>query len=155
MTYWPLPFVGRRGWRGVRCVLASFAFSLVLVSAASAGTQITTYYGFNNLTPTYPTDRCSAVLPGSHSLACSGFNNWDRTRVYKDHGGWIKVGFWDSGVPPLDYYFEFTGTIMNPPIVVLRVDVGAPPYNASFCGYDFDQTPTPSSYVQCQAIRFY
>lgn len=146
---------GSRLSRGARSVILVCALALALASTASAGTQVTLYYGLNNLTPSYPTDRCSAVFPGSHSLACSGFNNWDRTRVYKDHGGWIKVGFWDAGVPPRDYYLEFTGIAMSPPIVVLRTDVYAPPYNASFCGYDFDRTPTNSSYVRCEAIRFY
>jgi hypothetical protein len=128
---------------------------LVFAPAASAGADVNPYYGFNNLTPTSPTDHCAAVFPSSHSLACSGFNGWDRTRVYKDHGGWIKVGFWGPGIPPLDYYLEFAGTIMSPPIVVLRTDVFAPPYNASFCGYDFTQAPTASSYVKCEAIRFF
>jgi hypothetical protein len=148
-------FCPRRARRRLRPALAGLALCFVLAPAAAAGTDVSPYYGFNNLTPSYPTDRCSAVLPSSHSLACSGFNGWDRTRVYKDHGGWIKVGFWDSGIPPLDYYFEFAGPIMTPPIVVLRTDVWAPPYNASFCGYDFSQTPTASSYVRCDAIRFF
>ena len=143
------------GQRGPRSAVAGLALCLVLAGSAAAGTDVNPYYGFNNLTPTYPTNRCPAVLPSSHSLACSGFTGWDRTRVYKDHGGWIKVGFWGPGIPPLDYYFEFTGTIMTPPIVVLRTDVWAPPYNASFCGYDFAQTPTASSYVRCEAIRFF
>jgi hypothetical protein len=150
-----LPRVFRGGSRRLRCAVAGFALCLVLAPAAAAWTEVNPYYGFNNLTPTYPTDRCSAVFPSSHSLACSGFNGWDRTRVYKDHGGWIKVGFWDSGIPRRDYYFEFAGTIMSPPIVVLRTDVFAPPYNASFCGYDFTQAPTSSSYVKCEAIRFF
>jgi len=144
-------FVRRRGGSA----LASVALCLVLAGPAAAGTEVNPYYGFNNLTPTYPTNRCSAVLPSSHSVACSGFTGWDRTRVYKDHGGWIKVGFWGSGVPPLDYYWEFTGAAMAPPIVVSRADVWAPPYNASFCGYDFAQAPTASSYVRCEAIRFF
>jgi hypothetical protein len=145
----------RGGQRGLRSAGAGLALCLVLAGSAAAGTDVNPYYGFNNLTPTYPTNRCPAVLPSSHSLACSGFTGWDRTRVYKDHGGWIKVGFWGPGIPPLDYYFEFTGAIMTPPIVVLRTDVWAPPYNASFCGYDFAQTPTASSYVRCEAIRFF
>jgi hypothetical protein len=144
--------LGRRG--SFRCAVAGFALSLVLAPTAAAGTDVNPYYGFNNLSPTYPTNRCP-VLPSSHSLACSGFTGWDRTRVYKDHGGWIKVGFWGPGVPPLDYYLEFTGAIMAPPIVVSRTDVWAPPYNASFCGYDFAQAPTASSYVKCEAIRFF
>jgi hypothetical protein len=150
-----LPRLFSGGSRRLRSAVAGFALFLVLAPTAAAWTDVNPYYGFNNLTPTYPTDRCSGVLPSSHSLACSGFNGWDRTRVYKDHGGWIKVGFWDSGIPRLDYYLEFTGMIMSPPIVVLRTDVFAPPYNASFCGYDFDQTPTASSYVKCEAIRFF
>jgi hypothetical protein len=141
-------------WRG-GYALAAFALCLLVAGPAVAGTDVNPYYGFNNLAPTYPTNRCSAVLPSSHSVACSGFTGWDRTRVYKDHGGWIKVGFWGPGVPPLDYYLEFTGSIMAPPIVVSRTDVWAPPYNSSFCGYDFAQAPTASSYVKCEAIRFF
>jgi hypothetical protein len=148
--------LGRRGGqRGLHSAVAGFALFLILAPSAVAGVEVNPYYGFNNLTPTYPTSRCSAVFPSSHSLACSGFNGWDRTRVYKDHGGWIKVGFWGPGIPPLDYYFEFAGMSMNPPIVVLRTDVSSPPYNASFCGYDFDRTPTASSYVKCEGIRFF
>ena len=148
-------FCPRGARRSLWLAVAALALCLFLAPAATAGTDVSQYYGFNNLTPTYPTDRCSAVVPSSHSLACSGFNAWDRARVYKDHGGWIKVGFWGSGIPPLDYYFEFTGAAMTPPIVVLRTDVWAPPYNASFCGYDFARTPTASSYVKCEAIRFF
>ena len=88
--------------RLLRSAAAGLALGLVLAPTAAAGTDVSSYYGFNNLTPSYPTDRCSAVVPSSHSLACSGFNGWDRTRVYKDHGGWIKVGFWGSGIPPRD-----------------------------------------------------
>ena len=146
--------VGRARYkRGLRLTGAGVALCLVLAHSAAAGTEVNSYYGLNNLTPTYPTDRCSAVFPSSHSLACSGYTGWDRTRVYKSHGGWIKVGFWDSGIPRRAYSLEFAGTIMTPPIVVLRTDVFAPPYNASFCGYDFDRTPTASSYVKCEAIR--
>jgi hypothetical protein len=141
--------------RWFRITVACFALSLGVAGAAAAGTEVNAYYGFNNLTPSYPTDRCSAVFPSSHSLACSGFSGWDRSRVYKDHGGWIKVGFWGPGIPPLDYYLELSGAIMAPPIVVVRTDVWAPPYNASFCGYDFARTPTASSYVKCEAIRFF
>lgn len=133
-------------------LVATAAAALALPAAASA--TINTYYGYNYLTSTSPTNACLSVFPsGSTGLACDGYNNWDRSRVYKNSGGWIKVGFWSSS-GPTDYYFEFTGTINNPPIVVLRTDVGAPSYNATFCGYDYGMAPTASSYVQCQSIIF-
>jgi hypothetical protein len=36
----------------------------------------------------------SALGPYAHSVACSGWSYWDRTRVWKDRGDSIRVGFW-------------------------------------------------------------
>lgn len=110
------------------------------------------------LSSTGPIDQCLSVFPsGSQRIACSGWNNWDRSRVYKAGGGWIRVGFWNPDRTM--HYLSFTGTRVDPnPIVVLRTDpglVGGPAnsYNAVTCAYDVTNGGDASS-VECDALIF-
>jgi hypothetical protein len=113
-------------------------------------------YGISILNANTPYEACSNVLgPGSHGLACAGWNYWDRTRVWKYSGGSIRVGFWYRnvfGVATMGY------RIYNAPYwngQVLTVDrtelTGVTPYSASTCAYDYSYGG-PESAVLCEAI---
>jgi hypothetical protein len=127
-----------------RLAAAIAAFAVMLLAPVMARAGVVTYYGFNYLSPTLPQDHCS---PGTQGVACSGFNNWDRHRVYKNSGDWIHIAYQASNGTP--YYcggpFMGTGTF-----VILRTDCGAPTYNRGFCQY----VDGFSSYVKCELIIF-
>ena len=119
---------------------------------AAPGAGATWYYGYNNLTPGYPYGRCDHVLPGSHSLACAGWNYWNANQVYKLNGGWIRVGYWD--VNRYMHYTQYCCVWAGPPITQYRsTSVGgyAPAYNAATCAYDYTYAGN-SSYVRCEAF---
>lgn len=114
------------------------------------------YGGYDYLTPSFPVDMCGAVLPSSQSVACAGWNYWDRTRVWKSSGGWIRVGFWHRDIHSGTVRMEFRlyGEHANGQVLTVdRTDVGGSAYNVSTCGYDFDHGG-PSSYVLCEAIHW-
>jgi hypothetical protein len=118
---------------------------------------ITNYYndGHYDLLGWYlPPDRCSAVLPGgSQAVACSGWSYWNRNRVWKAGGGWIRVGFWritSDGYPVFDAW-NFDSSWNGRAAVVDRTDVNAPPYNVVGCAYDFEHGRDWSN-VLCEVI---
>ena len=127
-------------------VLAALLAALAMTGTAAA--TVTPYYGYNYLSVNIPVGRCDPL--NAVGYACSdGFNNFDRNRVYKVNGGNIGVAFLDTSYNSYGLTFCCVRTGSNP-IVVLRTDVGAPPYNRTFCGYSSGL----SSYVQCQWIIF-
>jgi hypothetical protein len=145
--------------------LSALAFVARAASPDSSGAVIPgdggcgpvcTYYGPGEvLSSTGPLNRCDHVLPRSQRLACAGWNYWDRTRVWKQSGDWIRVGFWNSDRTM--HYRRYYGVYLNPPIVVYRTDSGmthgaADQYNASVCAWDLDDGAGSS--VQCDAIIF-
>ncbi len=111
------------------------------------------YAGYGTLSATAPVDRCTSALGGSQGLACSGWSYWDRTRVWKATGGWMRVGFWDrgsSGLPTMRYRLygrDWNGQV----ITVDRFDTGAGPYNVATCAYEHTWGG-PGSSVLCEAI---
>ena len=110
--------------------------------------------GYGWLSPAAPVDRCTSVFGGSQALACSGWSYWDRTRVWKASGGWIRAGFWyrPAGGMPTMAYRIFGGPYWNGPVITVdRTEVGAPPYSVSTCAYDYVYGGPPSS-VLCEAI---
>ena len=127
-----------------RPAVAIAVTAMMLVGASVAAGAEVTYYGFNYLSPTLPSNHCYS---GSQGVACSGFNNWDRHRVYKNSGDWIHIAYQASDGTP--YYcggpFMGTGTF-----VILRTSCGAPPYQRGFCQY----VSGSSSYVKCEMIIF-
>jgi hypothetical protein len=146
-------------------LVTASALSLALAAVAWApnegggggGCHIGCYYvGF--LSSSLPVDGCTAVYPHGQAIACTGWNNWDRSRVYKATGGSIRVGFWDPNNPPNNtiHYHVFSGVWVDPsPIVVLRTDStmvhgAANSYNAVLCAWD---SGTESS-VECDALLF-
>ena len=108
-------------------------------------------YGMLSLTR--PENRCG-IFSGSQGLACAGWNYWDRTRVWKASGGWIRVGFWyraAGGLPTMAYRI-FGDSFWNGRVITVdRTEVGAPAYNASTCAYDYVHGG-PASSVFCEAI---
>jgi hypothetical protein len=127
----------------VAFALAILAFPLAISAA------VVPYYGFNYLAPNIPSPAAQQCPPAHPAgVACSGWNNWDRHRVYKNSGDFIHIAF--QGPDGTPYYcggpFAGTGTF-----VILRVDCGsAPPYNRGFCQYHSGN----SSYVKCEMIIF-
>lgn len=124
--------------------LAACALALPTVAEAS----IDTYY-YDNLGANYPVDQCDN---NTISFACSGWNYWDRSRVYKYDGGDIAVGFLTTG--PLVFYYPASVFCCvrngSNPILVYRTDVGAPTYNRAACDY---ASGTASTSL-CEAIIF-
>jgi len=154
---------------GRRVLVAAGLSSLAL--AASAATpdpsravipgdggcgSVCVYYGPGAmLSSAAPINRCDHVFARSQRLACSGWNYWDRTRVWKASGEWIRVGFWTTD--RVMHFRRFYGVYLNPPIVVYRTDpalIGgsAAQYNASTCAWDLDDGAGSS--VQCDAVIF-
>ncbi|MFN2471658.1 MAG: hypothetical protein ABR583_11870 [Gaiellaceae bacterium] len=112
--------------------------------------------GFDFVTPSFPHDRCSAVLPNSQSVACSGWNGWDQARVWKNSGGSLRLGFWVnnpySGFPEMWYRTygpTYNGLLLTVERTAFEGEV--PPYNAATCAYDFTYGG-PSSYVLCEGV---
>lgn len=129
----------------VKAFVVAFAAALSLV-AASVGRAdtINTYFGPAYMSWMAPTGACAGTGTG---IACDGFNNWDRNRVYKSDGGYISIGFDDSSY---NGYFAGGPYITNTTYVILRTDAGAPTYNRTFCNYYSGS----GSYIQCQSILF-
>lgn len=125
----------------LRLVVAAMTVALVVTATAAA--EIDEYFGYNYLSPTSPTGECGSDT----GVACSGFNNWDRHRVYKNSGENIHIAYQASDGTP--YYcggpFSGTGTF-----VILRTSCSAPTFNRVFCQYYGGL----SSYVKCEAIIF-
>jgi hypothetical protein len=126
---------------------------VVVVDGACTVCRFFDYAGFGTVAPAAPVDRCVSALHGSVALACSGWSYWDRTRVWKASGGWIRVGFWDhsnGGLPAMRY--RVYGSGWNGQVITVdRYDTGAGPYNVSTCAYDFSYGGAASS-VLCEAI---
>jgi hypothetical protein len=112
------------------------------------------YSGYGTLSLTAPVNRCGSVFPsGSQANACAGWSYWDRTRVWKAGGGWIRVGFWyrPPGALPAMAYRIFGSGWNGSVATVDRTEIGAPPYIASTCAYDYVYGG-PASSVLCEAI---
>lgn len=140
----------KRGQRWKLFLLALLVGGIVSVSAYAT---TTIYWGYNNLTQSNPPlGTCSGNGPG---VACSGFNNWDRSQIQiaGGTGAIVSFGFQNcagcvlygaSGKPLGTYtlirneYNSVHGGVINP-------------YNRTMCGYGGDGS---ASYVQCRAIWF-
>jgi hypothetical protein len=64
-----------------------------LIGAATASATTTIYWGYNNLTPNNP-PASAGECPGVNDsgIACSGWNNWDRSQIdYNSGNATIRV----------------------------------------------------------------
>jgi hypothetical protein len=128
-----------------------------LVVEGGGGCGVCRFYddgGWNVVSTSIPVDRCASALPGgSHSVACAGWSYWDRTRVWKNSGGSIRVGFWYrnyQNFPTMSY--RIAGASWNGGAVTFdRTEGLATPYNVSTCAYDFSYGGA-QSYVICEGI---
>jgi hypothetical protein len=110
--------------------------------------------GYAVVNQNVPFGACDSALgPYAHSVACSGWSYWDRTRVWKDRGDSIRVGFWYRGpddLPTMGYHIY--GAAWNGWVITVdRTEVGVPPYNVSTCAYDYAYGGD-ESVVLCEAI---
>jgi hypothetical protein len=110
--------------------------------------------GYAVVNQNVPFGACDSALgPYAHSVACSGWSYWDRTRVWKARGDFIRVGFWYRGpddLPTMAYKIYGAGW-NDRAITVDRLEVGAAPYNVSTCAYDYTYGGD-ESLVLCEAI---
>ena len=144
--------------RGIIALAAALVLGLGVVGTAWA-LNIVRYYGYNYLGARTPVDECNWDGTDYKALACSGWNYWDRTRVWKNSGDCILVGFsgWNPNPPPHvpvlyepghAYCLAWNGDV----ITVDRTTAGAPPYQRSTCAYDTRYHGGNSSYVKCEGI---
>jgi hypothetical protein len=126
--------------RGILVSVAVLALTCSIAGAAFAGE--TNYYGFNYLSPSLPNDKCAPYV----GRACSGYNYWDQSRLYKNSGDVVRLGFQDTtgGF----YFLDFDSSWNNVgEIQLTRGAVGAPSYTRDYCKYQSGN----SSYVKCLA----
>jgi hypothetical protein len=123
--------------RRVAVFVATVMFALAAWTSVASADH---YYGWNNLTPSFPA-LCTSAWGGG--CAQSGFNNWDWSEIGKNNGDWIALGFWGSSGAA--YYNLFGSGYNTTWFHVTRSGLGAPTYNAAFCAYDHGN----SSYVNC------
>jgi hypothetical protein len=120
-------------------LLPALLAALTIAGAAWAG--VTVYYGFNYLSPSLPNNQCAPYV----GRACSGYNNWDESRIAKNSGDVIRLGFQDTGGG--FYFLDFGSGFNGTEIQLTRGAVGAPSYQRAYCKYQSGN----SSYVQCKA----
>lgn len=122
-------------------IVIAVAFVVLFVAAAGAA-GLTPYYGFNNLSATYPTGQCAQDLSWV-AIACNGFDYWDCSTVSKVNGDSIRVGFRnDTGFWYVTLDSSFNGTLTH---VNRSGGIGAPPYIRDYCKY----LSGTQSYVRC------
>jgi hypothetical protein len=141
---------------GVRTAAAEPTQPPRLVYEDGGGCGVCRFYGVDGyavVNQNVPLGMCDAVGTYAHSLACSGWSYWNRTRVWKSRGDFIRVGFWYRGAsswPTMAY--NIYGAGWNGQVITVdRTDVGAGPYNVSTCAYDFTYGGD-ESVVLCEAI---
>jgi hypothetical protein len=127
-----------------------------LVYESGGGCGVCRFYGVDGYAPinqNIPLGMCDALGYHAHSVACSGWSYWDRTRVWKARGDFIRVGFWYRGadnLPTMAYYVYGAGW-NDRVLTVDRTEVDAAPYNVSTCAYDYTYGGD-ESLVLCEAI---
>jgi hypothetical protein len=122
-----------------RTAFVAVMVALTIASPAAAG--VVPYYGFNYLSPTLPSNQCAPY----QGRACSGYNNWTESRIAKNSGDVIRLGFQDTGSG--FYFLDFGSSYNGTEIQLTRGAVGAPSYQRCYCKYQSGN----SSYVQCKA----
>lgn len=137
-----------------RYKIAVLAVLAALIGAAAASATTTTYWGFNNLTESNPPLNTQCPMDGS-GVACSGFNNWDRSQIQiaGGTGATVQYGFqncagcqvFSATATPLGTYTLIRSVYNQNHAQKINV------YNRAVCAWAGGGT---SSYVQCRAIIF-
>jgi hypothetical protein len=130
-------------------VAALVGLTLFVAPPGSAGTT-NNYWGYNNMTSSNPAAGCPGN--GLAGIACSGWNNWDRSQVdYNSGSATLRVAMNGSGSG--DYY-GFSVSSANV-YTLIRNDWNAAhptlyiqPYNRAACLY----LSGSYAYIQCRAI---
>lgn len=136
----------QRMWK-IGLLIPLFIIAALAAPHASFGDAKNFYYGYNNLSPTYPMAGCFSEWGAG--CASSGYNNWDWSGIDKVSGGCITIGHLGGSPPTSDFYYishycsDWNGTTFH----VTRSGVGAPLYNRAFCAYWDGST----SYARCWA----
>jgi hypothetical protein len=126
---------------------------------SSGGGTAWPYWGFNYMSPTNPDfNDCPWEQFRELPKACSGWNYWDRSQIDKRNGGYIRLGFCNSGGDHIHCYS--TGAAGGIGVIwISRIALNnhweqccgvrpIPPYNKVFCDYESGN----HSYAQCQAV---
>jgi hypothetical protein len=110
------------------------------------------YWGFNNLRDTNPpSGTCSGNGSG---VACSGFNNWDRSQIQIAGGTGMIVSFGFQNCAGCVLYGESGQPLGTYTMIRTEYNAGhggvINPYNRTTCAWG----GPGYSYVQCRAIIF-